>query len=298
MFAIDRVSEGVLVERFAEIAREWPCLLIAEGLGADGRRILPAGIDPGAVEIAVIVDPIDGTRGLMYQKRPAWILTGVAAIAGRDLARDARRVPRLSDITLAVQTEIPLVKQHLCDQLWAIAGGGAHAERCDRLSGARTPLALRPSAATTMLQGFGGLSRFFPGGREELSAIDDAISLRAARAAARRRRAVVRGSVHLVGRPALRAHRRATIAGSPTCARSSMRPMRRRGQTIGVCSHPYDLCHRAHRAGGRRHRHRPARGRLDAPLDVFSDVGWVGYANATLRDQIAPLLAEILRNAA
>ena len=90
MFAIDRVSEAVLVERFAEIAREWPCLLIAEGLGADGRRILPAGIDPGAVEIAVIVDPIDGTRGLMYQKRPAWILTGVAP-RSRAAARDARR---------------------------------------------------------------------------------------------------------------------------------------------------------------------------------------------------------------
>ena len=30
----------------------------------------------------IIVDPIDGTRGLMYQKRPAWILTGVAAGPG------------------------------------------------------------------------------------------------------------------------------------------------------------------------------------------------------------------------
>ena len=30
----------------------------------------------------VIVDPIDGTRGLMYQKRSAWILTGVAPNRG------------------------------------------------------------------------------------------------------------------------------------------------------------------------------------------------------------------------
>jgi len=293
VFAIDRVSEAVLVERFAEIAREWPCLLIAEGLGADGRRILPAGIDPGAVEIAVIVDPIDGTRGLMYQKRPAWILTGVAAIAGRDLARDPRSVARLSDITLAVHTEIPLVKQHLADQLWAVAGRGARAQRCDRLTGARTPLALRPSAATTILQGFGGLSRFFPGGREILSAIDDAIAER------------------LLGPP------RAGIAQSFEDQYISsggqlyelavghdrwvadVRPLvdaalRRRGQSLGICSHPYDLCTEliAREAGvivtdlqG---------GRLDAPLDVFSDVGWIGYANATLRDQIAPLLREML----
>ena len=57
----------------------------------------------------VIVDPIDGTRGLMYQKRPAWILTGVAPNRGEATS--------LADIELAVQTEIPLVKQHLSDQL-------------------------------------------------------------------------------------------------------------------------------------------------------------------------------------
>jgi len=70
--------------------------------------------------------------------------------------------------------------------------------------------------------------------------------------------------------------------------------MRRRGQTIGVCSHPYDLCTEliAREAGVIVTDLRG--GRLDAPLDVFSDVGWIGYANATLRDQIGPLLAEIL----
>ena len=44
----------------------------------------------------------------MYQKRPAWILTGVAPGPGPST---------LADIELAVQTEIPLVKQHLCDEL-------------------------------------------------------------------------------------------------------------------------------------------------------------------------------------
>src|SRR6185503_285427 len=62
----------------------------------------------------ILVDPLDGTRGLMYQKRSAWVLTGVAPNRGA--------ATQLSDIVLAVQTEIPLVKQHLCDQLWAIRG--------------------------------------------------------------------------------------------------------------------------------------------------------------------------------
>ena len=86
---------------------------------------------PGAKENdavwRVVVDPIDGTRGLMYQKRSAWVLTGVARNRGAGT--------NLQDIELAVQTEIPLVKQHLCDVLWAVRGEGAHAERFNRLTG-------------------------------------------------------------------------------------------------------------------------------------------------------------------
>ena len=36
--------------------------------------LLPArGIEPAACRYRIIVDPIDGTRGIMYQKRSAWI---------------------------------------------------------------------------------------------------------------------------------------------------------------------------------------------------------------------------------
>ena len=88
----------------------------------------------------IIVDPIDGTRGLMYQKRPAWILTGVARGPGPCT---------LADIELAVQTEIPLVKQHLSDTLWAVRGQSASAARVNRFTGDIVPLMLHPSTATT-----------------------------------------------------------------------------------------------------------------------------------------------------
>ena len=103
----------------------------------------------------------------MYQKRPAWILTGIAPYRGGG--------ETLADICLAVQTEIPLVKQNLCDTLWAVAGEGARAERFDLITGTRTPLPLRPSRATTVAHGFGGLAKFFSGSRAELAAIDDAV---------------------------------------------------------------------------------------------------------------------------
>ena len=47
---------------------------------------------------------------------------------------------RLSQIELALQTEIPLVKQHLCDSLWAVGDTGVGGERLNRLTGERTPL--------------------------------------------------------------------------------------------------------------------------------------------------------------
>src|SRR5689334_2220680 len=154
IYAVDRVSEAVLLERFAEIAERWSFVLVAEGLGATGRMVLPSATNADDAELRIIVDPIDGTRGLMYQKRPAWILTGVA--------RNRGAATNLADIEIALQPEIPILKQHLCDTLWVIDGelGG---ERLDRISGARLPLTPHPSGAATLAQGFGSMVRFFPG---------------------------------------------------------------------------------------------------------------------------------------
>ena len=167
IYAVDRVSEEILIEFFAaEIAPHAPLVLIAEGLDG-GQIVLPEGTREEDAVWRIIVDPIDGTRGLMYQKRSAWILTGVAPNRGPQT--------NLRDIELAIQTEIPLVKQHLCDSAWAIKGEGAHAERFNRISGEKTPLQLKPSRADTVAHGFAMISRFFPGAREELAAIDEEI---------------------------------------------------------------------------------------------------------------------------
>src|SRR4030095_7931021 len=126
-FALDRVSEELLIDFFErEVAPLAPLLLIAEGL-SEGQIILPRGAAESDVVWRIIVDPIDGTRCLMYQKRSGWILTGVAPNRGPGTG--------LNDIELAVQTEIPLVKQHLSDVMWAFRGEGANTERFNRLTG-------------------------------------------------------------------------------------------------------------------------------------------------------------------
>src|SRR5262249_8393906 len=83
---------------------------------------------------------------------------------------------RLRDIELAVQTEIPLLKQHLADQLWALRGSAPHAMRFDRLNGTSSPLTLRSSSAATIAEGFATVVRFFPGARDVLAAVDDELA--------------------------------------------------------------------------------------------------------------------------
>src|SRR5438034_6795099 len=167
IYAIDRVSEELLLEFFEhEVAPRAPHVLIAEGI-AGGQIVLPRGTSEAQALWRMIVDPIDGTRGLMYQKRSAWVLTGVAPNHGPETS--------LQDIELAVQTENPLVKQHLSDVLWCLRGEGAHAERFNRLTGVSRPWRLRPSTAPSIRHGFAGLARFFPGVRDELAAIDEEV---------------------------------------------------------------------------------------------------------------------------
>ena len=290
IFAIDRVSEERLVDFFErEIAPTRSLVLIAEGLRdigfGPGTLPLPRGVSPDEAEVRILVDPIDGTRPYMYQKRSAWILTGVAPNRGP--------ATRLRDVELALQTEIPLIKQHLCDVLWAFRGEGMRAERHNRLTGERTPLALRPSAATTVAQGFASVSRFFPGVREELAAIDEEIMLAALGP-------VQRGKTHCWEDQYLCTGGQfyELLAGHDRFL-ADLRPLMepllaRRGLALGICCHPYDVASAlvAEEAGVLL---TDALGnRLDAPLTVGGDVAWAGYANIAIREQVEPLLLRAL----
>ena len=282
IYAIDRIAEHVLADQIGRaIARpEAAVLLIAEGL-AGGDAVIPRGALRADVRWVMIVDPIDGTRGLMYQKRPGWILTGVAAGPG------ART---LGEIELAVQTEIPLVKQHLCDQVWAVRGQGVSAVRWNRLTSESRPLDLHPSPATTLAHGFATISRFFPGNRAELGALDDELVAavlgppQPGKAQAFEDQYICTGGQLyelMAGHDRFVADLRAVFE-------------RRRSGGAALCCHPYDLCTeliaRELGVAVTDERGRP----LTAPLDVTSDVAWVGYANQGLKARVEPHLQRAL----
>ncbi|MFL6280154.1 MAG: inositol monophosphatase, partial [Vicinamibacterales bacterium] len=223
----------------------------------------------------------DGTRGVMYQKRPAWILTGIARGPGPCT---------LADIELAVQTEIPLVKQHLSDELWAVRGQGSSARRVNRLTGEMAPLTLHPSAATTLAHGFAMISRFFPGSRAELAAIDDEV-MAAVSGPPKPGKAQSFEDQYISSGGQLYE----LMAGHDRFV-ADLRPLfeRRRPGGAALCCHPYDLCTEliARELGVLVTNEQGSM--LDAPLDVTSDVGWIGYANAALKGLIEPHLRHAL----
>jgi fructose-1,6-bisphosphatase/inositol monophosphatase family enzyme len=283
IYAIDRVAEHVLIEEIARTIAtpDAPVLLVAEGL-PDGHVMVPAGTGQSPPRWTIIVDPIDGTRGLMYQKRSAWILTGVAPGPGPST---------LADIELAVQTEIPLVKQHLSDEVWAVRGQGVSASRFNRLTGESVPLTLQPSTATTTAHGFATISRFFPGNRAELAAIDDEV-VEAVLGPPQPGKAQLFEDQYICTGGQLYE----LMAGHDRFV-ADLRPLfeRRRPGGAALCCHPYDLCTELiAREVGVRVTDEHGR-QLAAPLDVVSDVSWIGFANHALSATVEPHLQHALR---
>jgi fructose-1,6-bisphosphatase/inositol monophosphatase family enzyme len=280
LYAIDRVSEALLVEELGRAAeRVGGVVLIAEGLS--GGLALPAGRTDDRCRYRVLVDPIDGTRGLMYQKRPAWMLTGVAPNRGPDTC--------LSDIELAVQTELPLVKQFLADELWAFRGQGAWAERSNLLTGERCSVVLRPSRSSSIQHGFATVCRFFPGVRDELAAIDEEVvrALLGPPPAGKARcfedqYASTGGQLYEL----LAGHDRWVADLRPLMAPIA----RARGLSIGLCCHPYDLCTALIAEELGVIVRDPWGNALEVPMTLDVDVAWVGYANHQLAERIQPIL--------
>ena len=187
-----------------------------------------------------------------------------------------------------------MLKQHLSDVLWAIRGEGPSAERFNRLTQARQPLALRPSKAKTIRHGFAMVARFFPGARDELAAIDEEIVFGALGP-------VESGKAHCFEDQYLSSGGQLyeLMMGHDRFV-ADLRPLvesflERRGLALGICCHPYDVFTEliAREAGvivtdehGRA---------LSAPLTIDADVAWVGYANEAIRRQIEPLLQAALK---
>jgi hypothetical protein len=287
IYSIDAVVDPVLKELCHEWGRVTPLVLIAEGLEDDhGKEVerltFPLGTPEDDAQIRVIVDPIDGTRGIMYDKRPAWALAGVAPNKGPRT--------RLRDIEVAVMTELPTSKMGQADVLWAIKGRGAVGVREDLKSGAAVPLPLRPSPATDILHGFAMVVNFFPGTKVLASQLMEHLAANLIPPADFNRAPIFEDQYISTGGQFYEA-----IVGHDRF-NADLRPYyyRIQNQPEGLCCHPYDCATLliAEEAGvivtdgmGRP---------LDGPLDVTTGVSWAVFSNGTLQQKIEPLLSAFL----
>lgn len=265
-FAVDRVGEARLVDLVAEHVGD--VLLLAEGLSPDGVAI-------GEPRRVLLVDPLDGTRQLAHQKRSAWVLLGVGPLGGT-----------LGDLTHSVCIEVPTAKAAVADVFTAQRGKATVGTRVDLRDGARSALHVRPSTATTVEQGYGGVARYFPGARAELAAIDDEVSRRLL-GPPRQGKAQSFEDQYCSGGTLVE-----LAVGHDRWA-CDLRPLLADG-SAGICAHPYDLAGWLVAAQAGVRVVRPDGGRLDALLDLTSDVAWAAYANDAIRAQVEPVLLAVL----
>ncbi len=290
IFAIDRIGEEPIGAWFQEHwPREAPVECVMEGIEDSQPWTFPRGIPVSETLWKCIIDPIDGTRGLMYDKRSAWALAAVAPQRGPST--------RLRDIVAGAMTELPTSKQHLADQISGVRGcarEGIIAERQqvgERNPTRNVPLHPRPSQATDFTHGFAGLAKFFPEGRVLTAQIEEDL-WRGLGLLGSGRGALVFDDEYLSSGgqfyELIMGHDRMQV---------DLRPLVYPAIGLELCTtaHPYDVCTAflMEEAGVVVE---DPRGwvPLDGPLDTTSPVAWAGFANSTLADLARPLLRQAM----
>ena len=282
IYGIDRIGDDAVLTWFAE---HWPLdqpvRLVMEGIDDDRVVTFPADTPAAALRWTCIVDPIDGTRNLMFDKRPAWVLAALAP-AGPDRTLD--------DVVVGAMTEIPITKQWRADQLSACRGSGVVVrEALDVRTGARSALTDRPSSSTDLAHGFASFAHAFPDAKAFLARLDQDLWESLVPATPRGRpvfedqyvcsggqlHEVLTGRDRVVGDLRPLAHAHLGLDGPPV-------------------GHPYDICtgFLLGEAGGVFED--PWGGPVRAPLDTTTGVTWVAYANPDLAALVRPALIAVL----
>ena len=288
IYAIDRDVEVTLDVEIVTWPDEcFPLLLTAEGLGRDGRHRFGDPDEP--LRWRMLLDPIDGTRMLMYDKRPAWFLVAVAPDRGEETS--------LSDAIASVMVELPVSKQGFADAFAVIAGGSTEAcrfavnEREAPRIESGYPIPVGPTRRTDLSNGFLSVVACFPGTRR-LAA--DLVERIAESVGADTPTPEIFDDQYIsTGGQMVQ-----LMTGRDRCV-IDLRPLFNRilGRTDAdrfIESHPYDLAGllAVQRSGvivtdgfG----HVP-----NAPFDVTTGVHWCGYANAGIRTLVEPIVRDWL----
>lgn len=286
IYEADKISEEAILHWFEKHWPDrWPVELVMEGL--EGEAVtFPRGTPVAKTAFKCILDPIDGTRNLMYDKRSAWVLAAVAPQHGPKT--------HVGHLVVAAMTELPTSKQWAADQISGLKGCGPRglvAERIDVGSGKRSRLTLRPSQATDFKHGFASLARFFPEGKALLAQVEEGLWDALYGAEGNGSPLVFDDQYICTGGQVYE-----LLVGHDRML-GDLRPLafQKLGLKSSLVCHPYDICTSLllQEAGGVVET--PDGRPLRVPLDTTSPVAWMGYANLTLARQVRPVLRRLMK---
>ena len=255
VFGVDARADQAVLAAIAELGYRWPGRLVMEGF-AD-----PLPVGDGDGPWTYLVDPVDGSRGFLAGKRPAWVLLGAG-----------RHARTLEDHEVGAAVELPTDRAAVGMVAWARRGGPPHAEDDDLANPAATPtpVALNPRAGAELSRTFVTVVRFAPGAKGAIGAWEDEL---------------------LAGLEVYEDQWLCTgglMMGLATGADSAVldpRPLLCGDQ---LAAHPYDLAALViARAAGVVVEALPA-GPLHVPLRPDEPVAWAGYANEEIAARLRP----------
>lgn len=287
IYRIDRNVDPVIeaeVNNWPDAVK--PFIVVAEGFGDDG--VLRVGPEDEPLKYRVLIDPIDGTRSLMYDKRSAWFLAAVAEDHGAET--------RLSHTFASVIVELPTAKLEWGDTFSAVRGGGAEGVRRRIDDTLRVKLEIVPSLAPDLRDGFAEVSSFFHGTKVLAAELMERIVAATIGKTAE-------GSAEVFDDQYISSAGQMIelILGHDRFV-CDLRPLfyeilEQRGETAarGLECHPYDVAGAlvATESGiiltdgfGQP---------LDCPFDVDYGVHWCGYANEKIHRLVEPVIQEWFR---
>ncbi|MDB6167928.1 MAG: inositol monophosphatase [Verrucomicrobia bacterium] len=285
IYQVDRISEAAIFSWFERHwPRAWPVQLVMEGIDDAEDVTFPRGTPVARTLFKCILDPIDGTRNLMYDKRSAWALAALAPQRGAATG--------LGDIVVAAMTELPTSKQWRSDQLSAVRGRGVVAQQHNLLTGASRSLSVQPSRAKTFEHGFASIARFFPEGKTLLATVEESLWRELGLLGKNGGQLVFDDQYISTGGQLYE------LAVGHDRMLGDLRPLAYAKLRLGstsLCCHPYDICTALilGECGGIVET--PDGKPLDAPLDTTSPIAWMGYANPTLARRVRPVLRKLIR---
>lgn len=293
-YGLDERCEAAVESWFEAVARERPLSLLTEDTGWRHRGPGPRGALGSARELdgfhhggpRLALDPVDGTRGLMFDLRSAWTVVS--------LAGPGRGQPRLSDLEHGALWELPDSRAARFRVLSAMRGGTCRLEeRALEGDGSARGTQLVADGDARCERGFFPFFRYEPAWRPELARLEAEFFRRLEEHEGAALRHVFddqyisnAGQLALLGLGTYRmiADLRAWLAA-------------RRGART-TTSKPYDVAGAilVARAAGCVIE-APEGGELEFALDAHTPVSFVGWANGATAQRLGPHLRAVLEKA-